>query len=137
MFISATADHERELTLPETTHEAATLRRARELHFRSIVFDTHVDTTQRLLDVNFDLGTRHDDGSVDIPRLREGGVGAIFFAIWVPGTVKGPEAVERARKQIAAVRRQIDAHAADVALARTAEEVRCAHAQGKIDSDGA
>lgn len=128
----ATANHKRELTLPETTHETATLRRARELHFRSIVFDTHVDTTQRLLDVNFDLATRHNDGSVDIPRLREGGVGAIFFAIWVPGTVKGLEAVERARKQIAAVRRQIDAHAADVALARTAEEVRCAHAQGKI-----
>lgn len=102
------------------------------MHFRSIVFDTHVDTTQRLLDVNFDLGTRHDDGSVDIPRLRKGGVGAIFFAIWVPGTVKGPEAVDRARKQIAAVRRQIDAHAADLALVRTAEEVRGAHAQGKI-----
>lgn len=59
-------------------------------------------------------------------------MGAIFFAIWVPGTVTGLEAAERARKQIAAVRRQIDAHASEVALVRTAGEIDRAHADGKI-----
>ncbi len=44
---------------------------ARELHFQSIVVDTHDDTTQRLLDPKFDFGARHSDGSVDIPRMRE------------------------------------------------------------------
>ena len=54
---------------------------ARELHFQSIVIDTHDDTTQRLLDPKFDLGARHSDGSIDIPRMREGGLSAIFFSI--------------------------------------------------------
>ena len=36
--------------------------KARALHFRSIVVDTHDDTTQRMLDPQFDLGARHPDG---------------------------------------------------------------------------
>lgn len=34
-------------------------KKAHDLHFRSIVIDTHDDTTQRLLDPNFDIGVRH------------------------------------------------------------------------------
>ena len=52
---------------------------AHELHFSSIVIDTHDDTTQRLLDPKFDLGARHSDGGIDIPRMREGGLSAIFL----------------------------------------------------------
>ena len=66
--------------------------RAHSLHFQSIVVDTHDDTTQRLLDPKFDLGERHTDGSIDIPRMREGGLDALFFSIWTPGTLAGPEA---------------------------------------------
>src|SRR5215475_1763034 len=49
--------------------------RARKLHFSSIVVDTHDDTTQRLIDGDFDLGPRNSDGSIDIPRMKEGGLG--------------------------------------------------------------
>jgi membrane dipeptidase len=106
--------------------------KARDLHFRSMVVDTHDDTTQRLLDLNFDLGVRHADGCIDIPRMREGGLGAIFFSIWIPGTVTGPEAIKRAIDQIDAVRRQVQLHPNDLVLATTAEEVRRAHSAGKI-----
>ena len=61
--------------------------RAKKLHFSSIVVDTHDDTTQRLLDNNFDLGVRHSDGSIDIPRMREGNLSAIFFSIWIPSKI--------------------------------------------------
>lgn len=105
---------------------------ARELHFRSIVIDTHVDTTQRLIHDGFDLGERHADGSIDIPRLREGGVGAIFLAIWIPGTVTGPEAVRRALEQIEAVRKRMALHSADLALARTAGDIHRAREGGRI-----
>src|SRR5271169_4683257 len=101
---------------------------ARELHFRSIVVDTHDDTTQRLLDPKFDLGARHTDGSIDIPRMREGGLDAIFFSIYIPGSVTGPTAVQRALEQIEAVRRQIGLHPNDLMLATTAAEVRSAFA---------
>ncbi|HEV2299504.1 MAG TPA: dipeptidase [Candidatus Acidoferrales bacterium] len=105
---------------------------ARDLHFHSIVVDTHDDTTQRLLDSHFDLGARHDDGNIDIPRMREGGLDAIFFSIWIPGTITGPTAVEKALDQIAAVRETVRRHPNDMMLALSAADVRRAFAEHKI-----
>jgi membrane dipeptidase len=107
-------------------------KKAHDLHFRSIVIDTHDDTTQRLLDPKFDLGVRHSDGSIDIPRMREGGLDAIFFSIWISGTVTGPEAVKRAMDQIDAVRELPVRFPKDLALARTADDIRFIHSNGKI-----
>lgn len=106
--------------------------KARQLHFRSLVMDTHTDTTQRFMHGDFDLGARHADGSVDIPRMREGGLGAIFFAVWIKGTITGREAVERALAQIEAIRRQVALHPNDLAAAVTAGDIRRARAAGKI-----
>jgi len=106
--------------------------KAKKLHFSSIVVDTHDDTTQRLLDNKFDLGERHTGGSIDIPRMREGGLSAIFFSIWIPSKTMGAEAVKEALDQIDAVRETVRRHAKDLVLATTAEEVREAHKQGKI-----
>src|SRR5271154_6123257 len=91
-------------------------KKAHDLHFSSIVVDTHDDTTQRLLDPKFNLGARHSDGSIDIPRMREGGLDAIFFSIWIPGTVTGPTAVRRAEDQIAAVRQAVARNPNDLVL---------------------
>jgi membrane dipeptidase len=106
--------------------------KAQTLHDNSIVVDTHDDTTQRLLDPKFDLGASHGNGSIDIPRMRKGGLNAIFFSIWVSGSVTGPIAVKRALDQIAAVREQVRLHPNDLVLATTAEDVRRAKAAGKI-----
>src|SRR3989454_12314633 len=106
--------------------------KARKLHFSSIVVDTHDDTTQRFLDGKFDLGVRNSAGSIDIPRMREGGLGAIFFSIWIPSKITGSEAVNRALAQIEAVREEVRTHPKDLALATTAAEVREAHKQGRI-----
>ena len=97
-----------------------------------IIVDTHDDTTQNLLSPHFDLGERHTTGSIDIPRMREGGLSAIFFSIWISGTVTGPRAVKDALVQIDLVREQVRLHPRDLRLATTAEEVRQAHAAGKI-----
>jgi membrane dipeptidase len=106
--------------------------RARKLHFSSIVLDTHDDTTQRFFSKRFDLGRRNPDGSVDIPRMREGGMNGIFFSIWIDGRILGPPAVEKALDQIAAVQENVERYSSDLVLARTAEDVRRAHAEGKI-----
>ena len=106
--------------------------KARKLHFSSMVVDTHDDTTQRFLDGKFDLGTRSSSGSIDIPRMREGNLSAIFFSIWMPSKVTGPEAVDRALVQIDAVREQVRKHSNDMVLATTAAEVREARKQGRI-----
>jgi membrane dipeptidase len=106
--------------------------RAKKLHFSSIVIDTHDDTTQRLLDPKFDLGARHSDGSIDIPRMRDGGLSALFFSIWIPSKVTGPQAVKQALDQIDAVRETVRKHPNDLVLATTADEIRAAHQQNKI-----
>jgi membrane dipeptidase len=107
-------------------------QQAHDLHFSSIVVDTHDDTTQRLLDPKFNLAARHTDGSIDIPRMREGGLDAIFFSIWIPGTVTGPAAVRRAEDQIAAVRQAVARNPNDLVLCTTANEIRAAKKSKKI-----
>ena len=105
---------------------------ADRLHFESIVIDTHDDTTQRLLDPGFDLGVRHTDGSIDIPRMRAGGLDAIFFSIWTPGTLRGEDALQQALRQIDAVRFQVMQHPHDLVLVTTADGIRKAAAEGRI-----
>ncbi len=106
--------------------------RAHKLHFSSIVVDSHADTPQRLLTGTFDLGKRDAEGHVDIPRMREGGLNAQFFSIFITGRTLGPPAIQKALDQIDLVRQNIQEHSKDLTLATTAEEVRRAHAQGKI-----
>jgi membrane dipeptidase len=106
--------------------------RATKLHFHSIVLDTHDDTTQRLMDGDFDLGPRNATGSIDIPRMKQGGLSAIFFSIWIPSKITGPEAVKHALDQINAVREQVRKHSNDLVLATTAAEIRDADQHDKI-----
>jgi membrane dipeptidase len=106
--------------------------KARQLHFSSIVIDTHTDTTQRFIDGDFDLAPRNEKGSVDIPRMKEGGLDAVFFAVWMPSKIRGPIAVERAQKQIDAVHAQVNKHSNDLVFATTADQIRAARAQKKM-----
>jgi membrane dipeptidase len=105
---------------------------ARKLHFSSIVVDTHDDTTQRLFSKDFDLGAHNATGHIDIPRMREGGLGAIFFSIWIDGRTMGPLAIQKALDQIDAVQQNVRKNSKDLVFARTAEDVRRAHKDKKI-----
>ena len=118
------------LAAPASADDIA--ERAKKLHFTSIVLDTHDDTTQRFFSKDFDLGKRNPDGHVDIPRMREGGLNAIFFSIWIDGRTMGPLAVQKALDQIDAVHQNVRKYSMNMVFCRTAEEVRRAHAQGKI-----
>src|SRR5438552_15466547 len=98
--------------------------RAHKLHFSSIVLDTHDDTTQRFFSKNFDIAKRNADGSIDIPRMREGGMNAIFFSIWIDGRTMGPPAVQKALDQIDAAHENVRKNSKDLAFCRTADEAR-------------
>ena len=105
---------------------------AKKLQSSSIVIDTHDDTTQRLLDPHFDIAARHSDGNIDIPRMREGGLSAIFFSIWISSKILGPDAVKQALDQIDAVRETVRKHPNDFLLATSAADIREAKRQHKI-----
>jgi membrane dipeptidase len=119
-------------TMTSQSKRPAISAKSRQLHFSSIVIDTHADTTQRFIDGDFDLAPRNEKGSIDIPRMKEGGLDAIFFAVWMPSKIRGPIAVERAQKQIDAVHAQVTKHSADLVFATTADQIRTARAQNKI-----
>jgi membrane dipeptidase len=107
--------------------------RAKQLHDRAIVIDSHDDTTQRLLfDKSYDISKRQKNGNIDIPRMREGGLDALFFSIWVPSDVTGVKAVNTANALIASVHKAVAAHPNDLVLATTAAEVRRAASEHKI-----
>ena len=118
--------------MPKSTRSQSVSDKAKKLHTSCIVIDTHDDTTQRLLEPSFDIGTRHADGNIDIPRMREGGLNAIFYSIWIPSKTVGPDAVKKAIDQIDAVREAVRKHPNDLVLATTADEVRAAKKQNKI-----
>ncbi len=115
-----------------TAQSDAVSDKAKKLQASAIVIDTHDDTTQRLLDPHFDITVPHTDGNVDVPRMRDGGLTAIFFSIWINGKILGPTAVKQALDQIDAVRETVRKHPNDFILATSADDIREAKKQHKI-----
>ncbi|MFT4875194.1 dipeptidase [Congregibacter sp.] len=72
----------------------------------------------------------------DLPRLREGGVGAQFWSVYIPIETYGgaPGDASLVLTQMDVVRRLVERYPADLALAMTAEDIRSAYADGKIGS---
>jgi membrane dipeptidase len=121
------------LVLTQSAPADGVSARAKQLHDRAIVIDTHADTPQRLFfDKTFDISVRQKNGNIDIPRMREGGLDGLFFSIWVPSDVTGPPAVKRAMDLIDATREAVRLHPDQLVLATTAAEVRRAAADHKI-----
>jgi membrane dipeptidase len=105
---------------------------ARKLATQSIGIDSHIDTAQRVLLDNEDLTRCTSRGHADLPRLREGGVRAPFFALWVPTYYHGAEAVRRTLDLREAMQRFVDAHPDQIELATSAAEIERAVHAGKI-----
>jgi membrane dipeptidase len=99
---------------------------------QSIGIDTHIDTAQRVLVEGVDLTQRLKDGHVDIPRLREGGMNAPFFALWVPAFYKGSEAIRRTLDLRDAMQNLFDKHPEQIELAVSAADIERITKTGKI-----
>ena len=70
--------------------------------------------------------------NTDIARLRRGRVGGQFWSVWVSPDLPGKDQVEQTIEQIDLVRSLPDRYPDTFVLARTAADVRRAHAAGKI-----
>jgi len=74
-----------------------------QFHHELLTIDTHADTPLRMVRPGFDISKRNDPrrggGKVDFPRMKEGGLDGIFFAVY---TDQGPcdrEGTEHARQR--------------------------------------
>jgi membrane dipeptidase len=130
-------------------------KRARALHASALVVDAHIDTTLRLTRADWDFTREHQpvppgtsshpesqsqQGHVDLPRIRKGGLDALFFGVVVrhptdsgrTGPITGPQAVHDALVQVAAVHKLADDLPNEIVFCTTADDIRKAHQQGRI-----
>jgi membrane dipeptidase len=70
----------------------------------------------------------------DIPRLRRGGLGAQFWSVYVPASLKGADALQATLDQIDVVHRLDAAYPDTFALALTADDIVRIHKSGRIAS---
>jgi membrane dipeptidase len=105
----------------------------REVHRSALLIDTHNDVPSRTVDGK-DIGQRGGGRHTDLPRLRDGGVGAVFFTAYVaPIYAKDHHSANRALQMIDTIRHDIVArYPDDFAFALTADDVVAAHQKGKI-----
>jgi membrane dipeptidase len=115
---------------------ATASERARDLHFDSIVIDGHSDTTPRFEDSTWDFATRHDasDGTMDLPRIRDGGLDVQFWSIYMGKRDVSGSAIREALERIDAVHQMAARHPNDVVVAGTVREIRRGAADGKLVS---
>jgi len=98
-----------------------------------LYFDLHIDTPSRLVSEGLNLAESHPYTCVDIPKMKQGGLNAGFFAVFAAArSVTPTEAVEQALKITDAVIQEINRHPADLFLATTANDVLRAQREGKI-----
>jgi membrane dipeptidase len=115
------------------TGAAVVSDRARALHRSSLVFDAHIHAIEREFYHGGDIGQRKPDGHFDLPRAREGGLGAMFFSFYVsedyyPGRFETKQAL----RLIDACITQIQANSDVIEIARNATEIERIHGAGKI-----
>jgi membrane dipeptidase len=98
---------------------------ARRIHNSSIIIDTHADTPQRFVDEGFDLATVTpvSNGHVDLKKVREGNLGAEFFAAWVEPDQFPGHFAKRAMGLIDSVHEQVRRHPGEMVMAYTADDI--------------
>lgn len=103
------------------------------VHKAALLIDTHNDITSRTV-AGYDIGQAHDDAHTNLKAMREGGMGAQFFAVYVAASyVNGNHSANRALEMIDTVKHDIIArYPNDFALALTAGDIERIHRQGKI-----
>ncbi len=102
------------------------------VHRSAILIDTHNDVTSSTV-AGLDIG-KPNDRMTDLPRMKAGGMGAQFFAVYVASSyVEGNRSAHRALEMIDTVRHDIvERYPGDLALATTAADIRRAHQDHRI-----
>ncbi|MEM9722878.1 MAG: dipeptidase [Bacteroidota bacterium] len=97
LFISGCSE---ESTSTAPTEEDL-VQKALEIHDRVLTVDTHADTPLRMIEPGFNMAEKHDPketgSKVDYPRMKEGGLDAIFFAAFVAQDIRDDEGNTRAK----------------------------------------
>jgi membrane dipeptidase len=99
--------------------------RARRIQKAAIVVDTHLDLPIKLRQKWADLSLRGATPHFDIPRAREGGMTAPFFAIYVPASfAEAGGAIKEALELIDMINLVVSSHSTDLEAATSVADIR-------------
>ncbi|HEV8633122.1 MAG TPA: dipeptidase [Chloroflexota bacterium] len=101
------------------------------LHRRHPVVDGHADSILGVLEGKRSLVERSDQGHLDFPRAREGGLAATVQTAW-PDPVYYPVAARRVLQQLDGLLGQIEASGGRAHLALSAADVRRCQAEDRL-----
>ena len=116
--------------------EAALVSRARALHDRVLTLDTHIDIPLNYATREVDPGV--DGGfQVDLPQMREGGLDAGFFIVYVAQTERTPENEAQAKAdamtKFEAIHRMAEEmYPEEIEIAYSADDFERIRASGKL-----
>jgi membrane dipeptidase len=118
---------------PGRRKRAVSAAEVTSVHNSAILIDAHNDVTSATV-AGYDIGKASATHHTDLPRMKQGGMGAQFFAAYVAASyVEGNRAAHRALEMIDTVKHDIAArYPADFVFATTAAQIREARRQGKI-----
>ncbi|MGH9628243.1 MAG: dipeptidase, partial [Bryobacteraceae bacterium] len=104
-----------------------------KVHRSALLIDTHNDVPMKTLE-GFDIGKPSASGDTDLQRLKAGGVGAVFFAAYVPASyVKGNRSAHHALEAIDSIRNSIvGRYPNEFHFAVSSDDILAARKQGKI-----
>lgn len=105
---------------------------AEQLHRDSIIIDGHCDTLLLLAEQNYALAERHDDHHIDLPRLKEGGVTAQIFAVFIRPQYLPGQATRQALQVIDGLYQAATANPADLRVATRAADIVEAKEHGQV-----
>jgi membrane dipeptidase len=97
-----------------------------------LIIDTHIDTPGYIVDEGYQLAEEHHYYETDIPRLRRGRAGAVFFGIYVPQDFPQSTWVTRTLELIDGLEEEVRRNSKDIEMASTAEDIVRIHQAGKI-----
>ncbi|MCF3120829.1 dipeptidase [Streptomyces arenae] len=118
---------------PDAAPAAAPATRARSLLAAHPVADGYSGLPWTLRELHwYDFETGDSGLESDVPRLREGQVGAQFWSVHVPEAVSADRAVGATLEQIDLVKHVVDAHPEGLRLARTASDATDARNCGRV-----
>lgn len=105
--------------------------KAMQLHHEAIVVDTHCDTPMVITEKEIDLGQRQSGNDVDFIRMKEGGVDASFFAVFVSNRLDKKHPAKKALEMIDEIYNQVEKHPGLAEIAYSPADIRRIHQTGK------
>lgn len=129
------------LSLPAYAESEITLTpKARKIHNQALLIDGHNDLAWALrekddMELKTDLRKVQKDLHTDIPKLRQGGLGAQFWSAYVPAqTMFEKTSLRMTLEQIDLIHRIVDKYSDTFEMASTTSDIRRIRANGKIAS---